>query len=138
MSLHTSTDRRDIARAAFLSEWRVITTTLSQSVFGQDILSPEDARLSNILNTLRQADIFLSPLTNNANHESRLRNLEEVMKRAARLGWILFSQPSEFSFDWTGDGEGLVVFPALLQIADENGRVLRTPRVLASKEVVPL
>jgi hypothetical protein len=61
------------------------------------------------------------------------------MKRAARFGFLLFSQPSSFRFDWSeGGAEPLVVFPALLQVTNDDAKPLSTPRALAPKEVVPL
>jgi hypothetical protein len=126
------------ARSAFLSEWRVMTATLSHSLYDLDSLSANDHRLAKIQIALRQADMFLAPLASTADHDTRLRNLEEIMKRAARLGWTLFSQPSEFTADWTDDGRGVVLFPGLLQVTDENGRVLRRARVFGQKEIVAL
>lgn len=126
------------ARSAFLSEWRVLTAHLSSQLYGTESFSPEDSRLTSIQSALRQADMFLAPLASSADHEARLRNLEEIMKRAARFGWTLFSQPSEYEVDWTDDGRGVVVFPGLVQVSDENGRRLRQARSFGQKEVVPI
>jgi hypothetical protein len=126
------------ARSAFLSEWRVMTATLSGSLYGQETINPDDPRLASIRVALGQADKFLAPLANNADHDTRIRHLEEIMKRATRLAWTLFSQPSEFQTDWTDEGRGVVVFPSLLQTTDEDGKGLRPPRVFGQKDVVPL
>jgi len=56
------------------------------------------------------------------------------MRRAAKLGLKLFSQPSTFAYLWddrAGTGiHSLVMFPGLSLVADENGRVLSNPKRL--------
>lgn len=97
----------------------------------------DDPRLANIGSALNLADSFLRPCAKDAGDDERLVNLAEIMKRAARFGFLLFSQPSSFDFDWTDNG-GLVVFPGLLQISDDNGKPLVSPRTFSQKEVVPM
>jgi hypothetical protein len=63
---------------------------------------------------------------------ARSRNLEEILKRAAQFAFTLFSQPTAWDFDWQNE-EGvksgsLCIFPALVQVADENGEPIRPPR----------
>lgn len=98
----------------------------------------DDLRLVNIGNALELADTFLRPCAKDEDHEKRLFNLEEIMKRAARFGFLLFSQPSSFHFDWSDNDSGLVVFPGLLQVSDDNGKPVASPRVFGKKEVVPI
>ncbi|TID22976.1 hypothetical protein E6O75_ATG02150 [Venturia nashicola] len=124
-------------RVAFLSKWRQITAALTGNTFTQDIPG-DDARLVNINSALHLADTFLRPCAKDGDDEKRLINLEEIMKRAARFGFLLFSQPSSFHFDWTDNGSGLVVFPGLLQVTDENGKPVASPRTFGSKEVIPM
>lgn len=62
----------------------------------------------------------------------RVRNLEEIVNRAARYAFTLFSQPSSWHFDWkeqqsVTSGE-LCIFPSLVQIIDENGEPVVPPR----------
>lgn len=125
------------ALVAFLSKWRQITAALSGNAFTQE-LPKDDSRMANIARALSLADTFLRPCAKDVDHEKRLVNLEAIMKRAARFGFLLFSQPSSFQFDWTDNDSGLVVFPGLLQVSDENGRPVASPRAFGSKEVIPL
>jgi len=125
-------------RMAFLSQWRQITAALTGNFFTQETMAENDSRIENIRNTVQSADQFLAPYANSADHDARLRNLEEIMKRASRLGFLLFSQPSLFRFDWSDNGGGLVVFPALLQTSDDNGNMLPAPRRFSEREVVPV
>lgn len=97
-------------------------------------MSENDPRLTNIRNAVREADQFLAPFAKDAD-QSRLRNLEEIMKRAARLGFLLFSQPSSVLFDWQEGSTALVIFPGLLQISNDDGKALASPRVFAQKEL---
>ncbi|KIW01594.1 uncharacterized protein PV09_07066 [Verruconis gallopava] len=120
-------------RAAFRGQWRVISACLSQSLYGRDSITEDDPRITNIQEARARADLFLRPLAATNDHESRLRNLEEIMKRAARLGWLIFSQPSEYAADWTDKGRG-VVYPALLQLTDENGEAHPSPVVFSPQE----
>jgi hypothetical protein len=115
-----------------------MTATLSQSHYGQESLSANDPRTASIQDALGKVDLFLAPLASPADPEARKRNLEEIFKRSARLGWTLFSQPSEFRTDWDNEvRQAVVVFPGLLQFTDENGKILRHPRVFGEKEFAP-
>ena len=71
--------------------------------------------------------------------QERMRKLEEIMRRAARFGFLLFSQPSTWSFDWEAPqnaGRGaLVIFPALLQVGDDEGKQRSMPRALEDQEL---
>jgi hypothetical protein len=63
------------------------------------------------------------------------------MRRAAQFAILLFSQPSDWAFDWIGGSSGLqqgglVVFPGLLQTVTDEGQVQRPPRVVSEPEVV--
>jgi len=67
-------------------------------------------------------------------------SLEAIMRQAAKLGLKLFSQPSTFAYLWddrAGTGKNsLVVFPGLSLVADENGRVLSSPKRLTEDDSV--
>ena len=61
-----------------------------------------------------------------ASGNQRAQNLEELVKRGARFGFMLFSQPTDWTFDW-GDSHArqnsnVVVYPALVQTGDDQGR----------------
>jgi hypothetical protein len=96
-------------------------------------MNSDDPRLQNIRNTLQMANSFLAPYADGQDEQIRLRNLEEIMKRAARFGFLLFSQSASFRFDWGDSGAGVVTFPGLVQVTDEAGKSVG--RVFAEKEV---
>ena len=89
---------------------------------------------------LQALDAVLDPFADEQrDNRERLQKLEEILKRSARFGFILFSQPSLLEFDWntspsTGRGT-LVVSPALTQVTDDNGRRLPRARVLEEQDI---
>lgn len=60
------------------------------------------------------------------------------MRRAARLGFKLFAKPATFSFDWqdhaAGGADEIVVYPALVQLTDDNGQLLQRELLVAPSE----
>ena len=124
---------------AFLTKWRAITAALLQGNYKQSTITDTDPRNENIRKAVGLADSILSPYTGTgADQQARLRNLEEIMRRAARFSYVLFSQPAFWDFDWQSSGSGIVVFPALVQLTNENGRMLSQARVFAEKTVVKI
>lgn len=128
------------ARIAFLSKWRQITAALMQPTYGQGVMSGDDHRMHNIGDAMELLEAILRPFaTDQPAGEQRRRNLEEILKRAAKFAYVLFSQPSFWQFEWNDsrmERDSLVVFPALLQTADEAGQLLSRPRVFGEMEVV--
>lgn len=64
---------------------------------------------------------------------ARLNNLKVIFEKAAKIGILLFSQPSVFEFDWTSDGVAerpaeVTLSPSLFKVADENGTTLSLPQ----------
>lgn len=114
-------------------QWRVITAKLIQSAHGQITATSSDDRNVSIRTAARDLENVLQPYADpRMNNEQRKRNLEEILKRAALFAFTLFSQPSSWAFDWK-DGEcvktgEICIFPALVQVADENGVPIRPPR----------
>jgi hypothetical protein len=124
-------------RMAFLSKWKTISASLFHSTHGQTSMPESDARITNIRKATALADSVLRPYAKaGEDHQSRLQNLEEIMRRAARFAYVLFAQPSFYTFEWQAMGKGLVVFPALVQVTDENGTMLRQPRVFVEASSV--
>lgn len=128
------------AKPGFMSRWRAFTAALLHDRYGSSTVTASDARNRNISEALQALDAVLRPFADEQRDErERLQKLEEILKRGARFGFILFSQPSLLDFDWNtppSAGRGtLVVSPALTQVADDNGRRLPRPRVLEEQEV---
>lgn len=61
-------------------------------------------------------------------------HLQQVLTECARFGYVLFSQPSEYRFDYDDQGRlgGIVVCPGLERVSDEEGWGYMTPQVLAA------
>ncbi|KAI4210810.1 MAG: hypothetical protein LQ351_006392 [Letrouitia transgressa] len=125
---------------AFLSKWRTISAALLQRSYGSGSFSSSDPRNRNINNALEALNTLLRPYADSQRDDNeRERKLEEIMRRAARFGFLLFSQPSTWNFDWEtpqNAGRGaLVIFPALLQVGDDNGKKTPIPRALEEQEL---
>jgi hypothetical protein len=120
---------------AFLSKWRQLTSALYPSNYSQPTMTEDDPRGDNVHKALQAADGFLQSYAN-PNTKERLYNLEEIMKRAARFAYMLFSHPSFWRFDWQDGNDGLVVFPGLLQLTNEAGLLLLEPVSFSQRKVV--
>lgn len=125
---------------ALLSKWRSISAALLQKAYGdQQTLSRSDSRYRNIENALQALDKVLHPYANQSRgDDKRFKNLEEILKRGARAGFLLFSQPSVWRFDWDRPGDikagTMTVFPALTKVRDDYGQTISTPRELFNGE----
>jgi hypothetical protein len=131
---------RLLAQPTLLMKWRAITAQILQSSYGQNWFAPSDLRGPNIEMALRILDPLLMPFAD-SRMDSKLRrqNLEEIFKRASSFAFTLFSQPSTFDYDWQ-EQEGvlsgsLCIFPALVQVTDENGHTLNPPRAFSEAVV---
>ncbi|KAL8810329.1 MAG: hypothetical protein Q9200_002666 [Gallowayella weberi] len=127
-------------KPGFMSKWRSFTSALLQDRYGSTNLTPSDPRNKNLSEALRALDAVLRPFADEQRDDrDRLQKLEEILKRHARLGFSLFSQPSLWDFDWNtppSAGRGtIVISPALIQVTDDNGRRLPRPRILEEPEL---
>ena len=115
------------------ARWRVLTAELLQSSYVRNPFTSSDSRQEVIQTTLATLDNVLQPYADpHMNNGERKRNLEELLKRSALFAFTLFSQPSAWDFEWQGghsvtSGE-ICIFPALMQVADENGQQVSPPR----------
>jgi hypothetical protein len=119
--------------ATFLAKWRAVTAELMQSAYVRNPFSANDARLHNLQEAADQLNNVLRPYSDSRMDDGqRTRNLEEILKRSALFAFTLFSQPSSWIFDWQSDQDvrsgSLCVFPALVQVKDENGEPVRPAR----------
>ncbi|KAL8732760.1 MAG: hypothetical protein Q9166_002541 [cf. Caloplaca sp. 2 TL-2023] len=127
-------------KPGFMSRWRSITAALLQDRYGSPTLTVSDPRNQNISEALRALDAVLRPFADEQRNDwERQQKLEEILRRGARFGFVLFSQPSLWDFDWNtpaNAGRGtLVVSPGLTQITDDNGRRLPRSRMLEEQEL---
>jgi hypothetical protein len=51
-------------------------------------------------------------------------NLKSILSYAAQFGWTLFSQPARYEFVWEQAGTGMVVYPGLVQVTNDEGELL--------------
>jgi hypothetical protein len=117
---------------AFLTKWRVIT---AQLLNGQGASANPTAE-GNVHRAVEDVDAIVGPYAAPDSNAARLDNLEKITGRCARVAMILFSQPAFWKFEWAHEGDGLVVFPALLRLTEENGRPYPEPLVLEGQKVV--
>lgn len=125
-------------KIALGSKWKAISGELLQSRYGHQ--TTDNAHLEqSISQAIAVTDAVLAPFINaqiEATSDKRIRNLDGIMRRAAQFAFLLFSQPSSFTFDWASQQGRLVVFPGLLQIVGEDGYAVQPPRVFNDPEVV--
>ena len=126
-----------------LSRWRVSTHML----LGHQLSDEKKLRLEqSALALVQKLDVVLLPFADPKTEQARREHLLGVCKRAERVGMLLFSQPAEWSFDWsylprvTGSSDGrqqgkksiksVVGFPGLVRLTDNSTRKLDRPRVV--------
>ncbi|KAF1810892.1 hypothetical protein P152DRAFT_420302 [Eremomyces bilateralis CBS 781.70] len=123
------------AQTALFSKWKAISGVLLQPQYGQNI--ENDPRNASIRKAMDEADLILQLFAANPAEEKRVRNLEEIMRRATRFAFLLFCQPSTWKFQWDRVvPDGLVVFPDLLQLTNDEAELMLPPRVFCKSEVV--
>lgn len=116
-----------------LSQWRVLSAYLRPAPKNDpSYLSQRDATVSAAAATFTNA---LSPWASESYSDSvRRQNLAEILKSAAEVGILIFSQPGSFRFQWsTGQDHRsvvVVIAPALLKTADEHAIPLDRPQVM--------
>ncbi|KAK7705365.1 hypothetical protein SLS57_010127 [Botryosphaeria dothidea] len=116
--------------------------TMLQSRYGTGTITEDDSRSHNISSALEMLDTILVRLRARRDENAqRLRDLEEILGHAANFAFLVFSHPSSWVFDWQAspaqEPGSVVIFPALLQVTDENGQWLSHPHVFEEKEVAP-
>lgn len=115
------------------AQWRAMTAELMKSAYVRNPFAPSDRRNRSVQAIVDALDTILYRYADaRMDNEQRKRNLEEIVKRSAIFAFTLFSQPSSWEFDWKEEqgvksGE-LCIFPALLQVADEAGELIKPPR----------
>ncbi|KAF2816567.1 uncharacterized protein BDZ99DRAFT_139101 [Mytilinidion resinicola] len=121
---------------AFTANWKAITAECIKNAYLPNPFGPQDARNANILQATEVLETILAPFAvTRMDHSTRQRNLEEITKRAATFAFVLFSQRSSWRLDWpdsrTMAPGSLVIFPALEQLMDEEGKRFQPPRAFS-------
>ena len=117
----------------FYTKWRALTAELLQPTYVRNPFSAGDGRIRNIQAAATLLDSVLRPFADSRLDDgARTRNLEEILKRAAQFAFTIFSQPTAWDFDWHNEqgvkSGSLCVFPALMQVGNENGEPLHPSR----------
>jgi hypothetical protein len=121
------------APSVLFSKWKTITGALLQSRYGRQGQT-SGVTSQGVSNAIADLNLALAPFVQGGlDGGQRHKNLELIFGRAESLAFLLFSQPSSFRFDFTGQ-RALVVFPALLQVINEQAQDLSPPRVFWEKE----
>jgi len=75
---------------------------------------------------MRDLDTLLLPFASLESDDKRRQNMVELLRRGARFGYTLSTQPTEWEFDWTPGSNStsatIVVFPGMLQTVNDQGR----------------
>jgi hypothetical protein len=97
---------------------------------------------------IAELDQLLGPYIASEEAVRRVKDLEMLCDRAAKVGRVLVSQPARWEFSWSHpdrmDERGshrssrarLVVFPSLLRLTDDVARNLKNPRAFLDPRVL--
>jgi len=124
-------------RMAFVSKYHtlaafLLSPTYSATTSSSQDIGPSDPRSVAIASARSYADSILRPFSSSQTQDeelARLRNLEEILKRAARFAYVLVSQPTLWKFEGrigASDRGSLVVWPDLVQLTNEEGQAVRS------------
>lgn len=123
-----------------MTKWRQLSAFLLHENRSErtPLAPPEEATAQQAQQLARELNRFLEPFVLR-DRDGELgydqeSHLQQVLTECARFGYVLFSQPSEYRFDYDDQGRlgGLVLCPGLERVSDEEGRRYATPQVLAS------
>jgi hypothetical protein len=122
-------------RIALMSKWKSMSGAILQPRYNTQA-TDSDPRNHRIEQCLAEMDAVLQPFVGSSPEASqRLRNLESTVRRAAQFALLLFSQPSFWGFGWLAPRGGIVVFPALLQMVNDELQILSPPRAFTQAEI---
>lgn len=113
-----------------MSRWRALTAYLRPNALEDTAyIAQRDRQISIIVQNF---SIAFAPWQNpRYRDEERVHSLVAILKDAADKGIWLFSQPSEFQFQWQKlSPSRIAVAPALVKVTDERGQVLGKPQVM--------
>ena len=121
-----------------MSRWRVTTAYLHPDpTKDPNYIRKRDKQISDIVQSFARA--FAPWKSTGYKDQERARSLSAILEDAANLGIFLFAQPSALNFYWPAAGDirsgQIVVSPALLKTADENGGKLAEARIMVDQVV---
>lgn len=117
-----------------------MTCELLRSVYAGRQISRSDPRQANIELLAAKLNLAIGTYAANEHEAARLEDLAEIIAFAARFGWTLQTQPTTWETDWkdphASQRTELVVFPALVQIGDDQGQARSRPLSFGEKKAV--
>ena len=127
------------------SQWRVLTAYLRPES------NPANAQLttsqdSTIQSAAHQFSTAFGPWANPSQPSAaRAENLVAIMRNAVQVGTTIFSQPAEFAYVWSSEGEirashgrRIVVTPTLLKVRDEQSRIVNPSVTIVQRMLADL
>lgn len=134
VSFETDTDQLAAGRTLLLAKWRQIVRVLMEPTYGRGTaISRNDPRQVNIVELENRLSQSVRAIAAKENDERDVHELSRLLGEGAIFGYHLFTQPSEWTFDWPLPRPGrtldLVLFPALLKISDDQGHILSAPEL---------
>ena len=118
-----------------MSRWRALTAYLRPNTLEDAAYIAQRERQINTI--VQNFSVAFAPWQNpRYKDEERVHSLVAILKDAADKGIWLFSQPSEFQFQWRKLGPGrIAVAPALVKVTDERGQILAEPQVMIDSTI---
>jgi hypothetical protein len=122
-------------KSVLFSKWKVLTGTLLEQKDGGRAHAA-NMPIHASARIIDEMDLVLKHFVQGGiDTEKRRLNLEMILSRAAKLAFLLFSQPGSFHFDFSGSlRRRLVVFPALVQVVGDQAEAFSPPRILLHTE----
>ncbi|KAE9994725.1 hypothetical protein Vi05172_g8258 [Venturia inaequalis] len=107
------------------SKWRATTARLvTDSFVGTSQVHVQEAHSALIT--------LLRPVVDLDQVQQWSDSMMSILSYAARFGWTLFSQLAKYDFVWEEAGTGMVVYPGLVQITNDEGEVLSREHLLTT------
>lgn len=78
----------------------------------------------------------MEPIRNSKSQERYLEVLQAILEDAAILAFKLFSQEDEWETDWNSSRPGVVVFPSLSMISNDQRTGIRAKKRIIKASVI--
>lgn len=118
-----------------------------ESTYGRGTsIGAADPRQINIRELADSIDQTLKTFTKESELDQRMQSLTEVIGEGAKFGYTIFTQPSEWRFEWKSTrlpghshAQEFVVFPAFCKLTDDKAQLLSAPEIrdpaIVSKDI---
>lgn len=107
-----------------LTRWRQITAfLLNPSRSERGVIVPEEAALEpQVRQLVTEMNRFLGAFIDDKNRQHEEDHLQDVVLECAKLGYSIFSQPADFTWDFGSEGgRDIVLCPGLVKVSDSQG-----------------